>query len=134
MQKKQILVIDDDTDLSYIISDMLEDYGYSVTCAEDSDTAFSLLTDHTYYILQFALRFLLVSALGSAAGVLLCILLNNRMLSLLLRTVGITNFITEYSAFTLLVPIVLICSCFFLFSYFTSEKVKSVEIKELITE
>ncbi len=31
MQKKQILVIDDDTDLSYIISDMLEDYGYSVS-------------------------------------------------------------------------------------------------------
>lgn len=84
--------------------------------------------------LQFALRFLLVSALGSAAGVLLCILLNNRMLSLLLRTVGITNFITEYSAFTLLLPIVLICSCFFLFSYFTSKKVKSVEIRELITE
>lgn len=84
--------------------------------------------------LQFALRFLLVSALGSAAGVLLCILLNNRMLSLLLRTVGITNFITKYSAFTLLVPIVLICSCFFLFSYFTSKKVKSVEIRELITE
>lgn len=51
MQKKQILVIDDDTDLSYIISDMLEDYGYSVTCAEDSDTAFSLLTDHTYHII-----------------------------------------------------------------------------------
>ncbi|SHL10878.1 FtsX-like permease family protein [Anaerocolumna jejuensis DSM 15929] len=84
--------------------------------------------------LQFSLRFLLVSALGSAAGVLLCILLNNRMLSLLLRTVGITNFITEYSAFTLLVPIALICSCFFLFSYFTSKKVKNVEIRELITE
>ncbi|SHO53802.1 response regulator transcription factor [Anaerocolumna xylanovorans] len=51
MPGKQILVIDDDTDLSYIICDMLENYGYSVTCANDSDTAFSLLTDHTYHVI-----------------------------------------------------------------------------------
>lgn len=51
MPEKQILVVDDDTDLSYIISDMLGNYGYSVTCAEDSDTAFSLLTNHTYHLI-----------------------------------------------------------------------------------
>lgn len=51
MQKKQILVIDDDTDLSYIVCDMLENYGYSVTCAEDSETAFTLLTSHTYHLI-----------------------------------------------------------------------------------
>ncbi len=51
MQKKQILVIDDDTDLSYIVCDMLENYGYSVTCAEDSEAAFALLTSHTYHLI-----------------------------------------------------------------------------------
>lgn len=48
---KQILIIDDDEDLSCIISDMLEDYGYDVTCAKDSDEAFALLADNTYHLI-----------------------------------------------------------------------------------
>ena len=48
---KQILIIDDDEDLSFIISDMLEDYGYDVTCAKDSDEAFALLADNTYHLI-----------------------------------------------------------------------------------
>ncbi len=47
----KILIIDDDEDLSLIISDMLEDYGYRVTCAADSETAFNLLTDNIYHII-----------------------------------------------------------------------------------
>ncbi len=84
--------------------------------------------------LQFALRFLLVAFIGSAAGMLLCILFNDRMLSLLLHTVGITNFQTVYSPFTLLLPMTLICVCFFLFSYLSSKRVQNVDIRELITE
>ncbi len=34
MEKKRILIIDDDTDLSAILSDMLENYGYETVCAE----------------------------------------------------------------------------------------------------
>lgn len=48
---KQILIIDDDEDLSFIISDMLEDYGYDVTCAKDSDEAFALLADNAYHLI-----------------------------------------------------------------------------------
>jgi DNA-binding response OmpR family regulator len=51
MQAKQILVIDDDEDLSYIICDMLENYGYSVSSAKDGDSAFSLLTDHAFHLI-----------------------------------------------------------------------------------
>lgn len=58
MPEKQILVVDDDTDLSYVISDMLGNYGYSVTCAEDSDTAFSLLTNHTYHLILMDINLL----------------------------------------------------------------------------
>lgn len=43
MNQKQILMIDDDEELSMVISDMLENYGYRVTCASDSETAFDLL-------------------------------------------------------------------------------------------
>lgn len=41
--KRNILIIDDDSDLSLIISDMLESYGFGVTSAENSDEAFRLL-------------------------------------------------------------------------------------------
>lgn len=49
--QKQILIIDDDEDLSFIISDMLESYGYSVTCAEDSKIAFELLSENAYHLI-----------------------------------------------------------------------------------
>ena len=49
--KKQILIIDDDEDLSMIISDMLEDYGYGVTCVGDSEQAFEILSDHVFHLI-----------------------------------------------------------------------------------
>lgn len=47
----KILIIDDDEDLAMIISDMLTSYGYSVTCAVDSESAFELLSKNTYHII-----------------------------------------------------------------------------------
>lgn len=47
----KVLIIDDDEDLSMIISDMLESYGYDVTCAVDSNQAFGLLSKNTYHII-----------------------------------------------------------------------------------
>ncbi|MBO5449481.1 MAG: response regulator transcription factor [Ruminococcus sp.] len=49
--QKQILIIDDDEDLSFIISEMLESYGYSVTCAGDSKIAFELLSNNVYHLI-----------------------------------------------------------------------------------
>ena len=51
MLKKQILIIDDDDALSFIISDMLENYGYAVTGVPDSETAFRLLSENTYHLI-----------------------------------------------------------------------------------
>lgn len=49
--QKNILVVDDDKDLSYIISDMLENYGYNVLIAENADKAFELLSVNTFHLL-----------------------------------------------------------------------------------
>lgn len=49
--QKNVLVVDDDEDLSYIISDMLESYGYNVLIAENADKAFELLSEHTFHLL-----------------------------------------------------------------------------------
>ncbi len=50
MSDKQILLIDDDKDLSNIISDMLESYGYQVDCAGDSDAGLELLSKKKYHL------------------------------------------------------------------------------------
>ena len=51
MSPKHILIIDDDKDLSFIISEMLNGYGYKVTCTYDSESAFDLLAEHTYHLI-----------------------------------------------------------------------------------
>lgn len=48
--KKNILIIDDDKDLSFIISEMLESYNYCVTCAENTGQAFDLLSKRTFHL------------------------------------------------------------------------------------
>lgn len=47
----RVLIIDDDEDLSFIICEMLESYGYNVTCAESSERAFELLECNTYHVI-----------------------------------------------------------------------------------
>ena len=49
--KNKILVIDDDCDLSFIISEMLESYGYHVKCAESGDEAFELLSSEVFHLI-----------------------------------------------------------------------------------
>lgn len=49
--QKNILIIDDDEDLSDIIADMLFSYGYGVTKAGDGETAFSLLSGNTFHLI-----------------------------------------------------------------------------------
>lgn len=48
---KEILIVDDDKDLSFIISEMLESYGYRVTTAENGEEAFGLLSNGTYHLI-----------------------------------------------------------------------------------
>lgn len=64
--KREILMIDDDEDLSFIIAEMLENYDYHVTCAESSEKAFELLAEHTYHLILLDIN------LGNASGFELC--------------------------------------------------------------
>ena len=51
MTNHKILIIDDDEDLSQIISDMLEFSGYSVTTASSGDEAIELLSSNSYHVI-----------------------------------------------------------------------------------
>jgi ABC-type transport system, involved in lipoprotein release, permease component len=84
--------------------------------------------------LQFAVRFSMVAAFGAVAGCGLAALFAEGMLSAILRQIGISNFQMTFRFSTFAVPILLICACFFLFSYTASRKVKRVEVRELVQE
>ncbi|MDE5620157.1 MAG: ABC transporter permease [Ruminococcus sp.] len=83
---------------------------------------------------QFAVRFLIVSVLGSAVGAVLSVLFSGKLLSGLLRSIGITRFVVDFTAFSFAAPIALICVSFFVFAYLVSRKIKNVAVKELVVE
>ena len=45
---KNILIVDDDSDLTYIIAEMLEEHGYDVECTGSADDAFSILSGRSF--------------------------------------------------------------------------------------
>ncbi len=84
--------------------------------------------------LQFALRFLIVSVIGAALGVILSYFFSGKMLEVLLRSMGVTNINTNALFYSFLIPVVIICVSFMLFSYLASGKVRKVKIRELVIE
>lgn len=84
--------------------------------------------------LQFALRFMLVSLIGSVLGVVLTILLMNKCFGLLLSYVGISQIETEIAWISVLIPIGMMAVVFFLFSYWKAGKIKRVQPRVLISE
>lgn len=66
MSQKNILIIDDDRDLSLIISDMLESYGYEVSLAFTGKEALALLSQHTFHLILLDIN------LPDATGFELC--------------------------------------------------------------
>lgn len=51
MEKRKILIIDDDTDLAMITSDMLSGYGYETDHATDCEMAYELLTKSSFHLI-----------------------------------------------------------------------------------
>ncbi len=49
--KRKILIVDDDEDLSFIICEMLENYGYSASSAKNSEEAFEKLSEETFHLI-----------------------------------------------------------------------------------
>jgi len=84
--------------------------------------------------LQFAVRFLLVAVLGIVIGVVLSLSFSEKLLSLLLRSMGIANFVIDFRFITVFLPIVAVALSYFVFAYLVSGKIKKVEVRNLIIE
>ena len=83
---------------------------------------------------QFALRFFLVSIIGSIIGLFCSLGFSQKVLNMMLRSMGVTNIVAPYSAETVLIPVVLLLLGFFVFAYLVSRRIKNVEIRELVIE
>lgn len=84
--------------------------------------------------IQFAFRFLIVSLIGSAAGGILSYFFSEKMLGILLKSIGITSVKTDVFATSFEIPILIVCLSFLIFSYLVSGKIRKVKIRELVTE
>ena len=84
--------------------------------------------------LQFAVRFLIVAFFGIIFGTVLSLSFSEKILSYLLRGMGIVNFVIDYRFITVAFPIVAVALCYFLFAYIAAGKTKKVEVRNLITE
>lgn len=49
--KRKILIVDDDKDLSMIVQDMLEDYGYQTTLALSAEQAYEKMAADSYHLI-----------------------------------------------------------------------------------
>ena len=84
--------------------------------------------------LQFAVRFLIVAFFGILIGTTMSLTLSEKLLSLMLRKMGIAKFVIDYRFMTVLLPIVAVALSYFFFAWLVAGKTKKVEVRNLITE
>ena len=82
----------------------------------------------------FAIRFLIVGILGSVLGIVLSLFFSGKLLTALLRSMGVSNFVSRYNVESILIPVIILLGFSFLFAFLVSRKVKNVEIRELVIE
>lgn len=84
--------------------------------------------------LQIALKFFVSSVLGIIIGSIFGILYSGKLLSILLRSVGIFKLQVECTTDIFLVPASTVGISFFVFALLASGRVRRVSIKEMVTE
>lgn len=84
--------------------------------------------------LQFSLRFLVISIIGSIFGVVLSLILSDDLLNLIFSLFGICEVSIIYTPQSILLPFIVIALCLFVFAYLSAKKINKVEIRELIAE
>lgn len=84
--------------------------------------------------LQFALRFLIVALIGIVIGTAFSLTFSEKLLSYMLRSMGIANFVIDYRFATIFLPIAAAALGFFAFAFITASRIKKVEIRTLISE
>ncbi|WP_028505546.1 FtsX-like permease family protein [Ruminococcus sp. FC2018] len=83
---------------------------------------------------QFSVRFLMIGVLGCIVGTVIAVFATNPLLSMLMKIVGMTDFMHSLTVFEVIIPAAVICLCFAGFSYMSSRRIRTVQTTELICE
>ncbi len=104
--------------------------------AETSDTAIYKSMGFRGSVLRFsfALRFLLVSAVGAAIGTLISAILSGKLIGSLFKSFGIGEFAASPGILGILLPTVIVTALFFGFALLLSRKIGRVNMIRLISE
>ena len=84
--------------------------------------------------LSLGLRFLMLAVSGAVPGVICSVLLSGKLLTAILKPMGITHLIISLRPASVLFPIGLICVSFFLFAFLVSRGIKKLSATVLIAE
>lgn len=83
---------------------------------------------------QFTIKYVLVVSIGGVIGIAMNMMINDFVLSFLLRSMGLTKFITKYTMLLIIGPTLFIILCTAVFAWIVSGKIKRVSPKNLINE
>lgn len=87
-----------------------------------------------YLRISFALRFVIVSIIGSILGVLFSIILTDPIVGKIFSYFGISNFSSKLSTENMLLSTTIVILIFFLFAYLAAAKIRKTEPSILIVE
>ena len=72
--------------------------------------------------------------LGSFIGMSITVVIAKPAMSFILKFVGLSTVIVNFTVASVLLPILIISGSFFVFAYIASKNIKKVEVKELIVQ
>lgn len=84
--------------------------------------------------IMFALRFGMVSVIGSILGICLSAAINDKIVSYVIRMAGVSRFSTNISVVEAFMPMIIVTCMFIAFAYLASGKIKRVNLQQLIVE
>ena len=71
---------------------------------------------------------------GIIIGTTMSLTLSEKLLSFMLRSMGIVRFVIDYRFITVFLPIISVAVSYFLFAFLVAGKTKKVEVRNLISE
>ncbi len=83
---------------------------------------------------NFALRFFILALFGSFIGMSITVVIVKPAMSFILKFIGLSTVIVNFTVTSILLPILIISGSFFIFAYMVSKNVKKVEVSELIVQ
>ena len=84
--------------------------------------------------LQFTFRFMLIAVIGGATGIILSLLLNEKMIGAMLSSVGIANLKPIWNFSSIGFPLIFVVCVTGITAFFSSAKIKKISPSSLINE